>query len=172
MTNKVNQGEFQIRLKEHEGFTTYWKETDGITRGQMKLYNSLLNNFEFEKVEQLPTNAKAMSILLHDMEKKAANGEVAKRSQVAKSTKEATANNNDTTFAQTKYINDLATRLNKVVVVPDKKKEASELITALLKELREANKQAATTTEQSTIQDTKQKKQSLFQRIVSFFKKG
>jgi hypothetical protein len=175
MTKKVNQREFQIRLKEHEGFTTYWKETDKVTKGQMKLYNSLLNNYEFEKVEQLPTNAKAMSFLLLDMENKVANGEVAKRNQAAKSdqpTKEATNNNNRITFAQMKYINDLAVKLNKVVAIPYDKKEASKLITALLKELSEANKQAATTTEQPAIQDTKQEKQSLLQRIVSYFKRG
>jgi hypothetical protein len=175
MTNKINQKEFQIRLKAHEGFTTYWKETDKVTKGQMKLYNSLLNNYEFEEIEQLPTNAKAMSLLLLDMENKAASGEVAKKNQAAKSdqpTKEATDENNRITFAQMKYINDLAVKLNKVVAIPYDKKEASELITALLKELSEANKQAATTTEQPAIQDTKQKKQSLLQRIVGYFKRG
>ena len=185
MTNEVTQvKEFTTRTEKHKSFTTFWKYTDPVTEGQKKLYHSLVRNFTFDKPSTFCKNALEMSKLLYDMELQIDNGEVQRRpeEEIIHSLQQARrepivkaqAKSNYPSPKQINWLKDLGKKLNRVVVIPQTKKEASDLIQALDKEYQKSLFQATATQKVAATSDVEptEKKQSFFQKIVQFFKRG
>lgn len=185
MTNKVTKiKEFKTRTKEHKGYTTFWKEGDPITAGQKRLYASLTNNFQFDEPRQACKDALEMSKLLYDMEVKVDSGEVQRRSdaEIVERLKEAkqsspapvqrAVNSNYPTPKQVKWIKDLGVKLNRTVVIPHTKSEASDMIKQLDAEYQKSLFKATQAVAVTKDAEPTEKRVSFFQHIISYFKRG